>query len=381
MNTPQDNKIIRPKKVLLLSVSTGEGHNSAARAIAEVLRQRNIECEIVDSVEFKGKKSHSFIADGYSWIIRHTPILFGLAYVLGAAYDNMRLPSPIKSYHQSYAEKIFKYIQEGGFDCVICTHLFSMHTATAIRDKYMPDLPCYGVITDYTAIPFYRGSKLDAYFVPDDRTRCMLVKKGIPYDSVILSGIPVSPKYAAAVDRAQARELLGIPQDKKVVVISAGGAGCGKIRQLCKSLGRSIDDDTSVYVFVGKNKKLKSSIDKSLGDDKRFNALDFTPDINLYVKAADVAMTKPGGLSSTEFAISGTPLILLKAIPGCETCNQRYFVRRGMATYCKTNRKAIRHTLHILYKENAAEQRSANAGERAVNPNAAMDIVDFVMDK
>ncbi len=67
MNTQQDNKIIRPKKVLLLSVSTGEGHNSAARAIAEVLRQRNIECEIVDSVEFKGKKSHSFIADGYSW--------------------------------------------------------------------------------------------------------------------------------------------------------------------------------------------------------------------------------------------------------------------------------------------------------------------------
>ena len=77
-----------------------------------------------------------------------------------------------------------------------------------------------------------------------------------------------------------------VPQDKKVVVISAGGAGCGKIRQLCKSLGRSIDDDTSVYVFVGKNKKLKSSIEKSLRNDKRFNALDFTPDINLYVKAA-----------------------------------------------------------------------------------------------
>ena len=377
----ENNSLCRPQKVLLLSVSTGEGHNSAARAIAEVLRQKNVEYEIVDSVEFKGKNAYGFIVGGYNWIIRNTPILFGLAYVLGAAYDNMRLPSPIKSYHQSYAQQIYRYIKEKNFDCVICTHLFSMHTATAIKEKYMPDLPCYGVITDYTAIPFYRGSKLDAYFVPNTLTRDMLVKKGIPYQKIILSGIPVNPKFLTDLSKEQAREKLGIPLNKKVVVMSAGGAGCGKIKQLCKRLSVKADDSLRIFVFVGKNVRLKEKIEKAFGADERIKAISFTPEINMYIKSADVAMTKPGGLSSTEFAICETPLILLKAIPGCETYNQRYFVKRGIATYCKSNRKAVECALRMLSQQSQLSCSVNIDEDKALNPNAAYYIVDYVLGK
>ena len=377
----QDNKSVNfPKRVLLLSVSTGEGHNSAARAIAEVLNQKNIDCEIIDSVSFKGKQSHSFITEGYNRIIRHAPMLFGLAYVLGAAYDNMRLPSPIKSYHSSYADKIYQYIKDGNFDCVVCTHLFSMHTATAIRKKYAPDLPCYGVITDYTAIPFYRGSQLDAYFVPDSRTRDMLIKKGIPSDKIIISGIPVSPKFSQDISKSRARELLNIGADKKVIVISAGGAGCGKLMELCKRLKAQIDGEYEVYVFTGKNTRLKAKIDKIAGENGVIRTLAFTPDIYLYIKAADVAMTKPGGLSSTEFATSGVPMILLKAIPGCETCNKRYFVKHNLATYCNSVKKAVKQTLNILADNSRSELIELAGDKKVINAFAATDIVEYIIE-
>ncbi len=366
-----------PKKVLLLSVGTGEGHNSAARAIAEVLRARKIACEIVDSVSFLSARAQKRAVRVYSRIIRHTPLLFGLGYAIGAAYDKLRLPSPIRWYHSRYADRLYRYIADGGFDCVICTHLFSMHTATAVRRAYLPDLPCYGVLTDYTAIPFYRGTDLDAYFVPDKRTRDMLTRKQIPSERILQSGIPVSPRFSSDMTRQQARALLGIDPDKKVVVIASGGAGCGKIRRLCKALAARTDERCAIYVFTGKNARLKSRVERAVGAHSSVTALAFTPDIPLYVKAADLAMTKPGGLSATEIAVSGTPMLLMRAIPGCETCNRRYFVRRNVAIYCNTHRKAVREALRFLRDGSMPFADAVACG--AVCPDAASDIVDYVL--
>lgn len=366
-------------KVLLLSVGTGEGHNSAARAIAEVLREKNIECELVDSVSFKSKRSHGFITNGYGQIVRGAPWMFGLAYKIGAAYDSTRLPSPIYAYHKSYADKVYKYLKDGEYNCVICTHLFSMHSVTAIRKQFAPDLPCYGVITDYTAIPFYRGTALDAYFVPDDGTRGMLVKKMIPDEKIHTIGIPVSPKFGGGITKEEAREKLGIDKDKKVIVVSTGGAGCGKIKQLCKKLDKAFDDGYAVYVFTGRNIKLKNKIEKAVGKGGKITPLEFTPDIYLYTKAADLAMGKPGGLSCTEVAVAGIPLVLLKAIPGCETYNKRYFVNHGMAVYCKTLGKAVKAARRVLSDAEYA-QTMVNNQRKTVNPHTTDEIVEFVLN-
>lgn len=47
--------------------------------------------------------------------------------------------------------------------------------------------------------------------------------------------------------------------------------------------------------------------------------------------ACDVLFTKPGGLSSTEAAAKGIPIIHTAPIPGCETDNARFFHYHGMS--------------------------------------------------
>ena len=59
----------------------------------------------------------------------------------------------------------------------------------------------------------------------------------------------------------------------------------------------------------------------------------FTSDMAEYMKAADLFVTKPGGLSSTEAAVCGIPLIHVAPIPGCETYNARFFSGCGMSRY------------------------------------------------
>ena len=82
-------------KILILSCNTGEGHNSAAKAIEASLIAKNITCEIKDVLTFKSEKASKRISGLYNTVIKKVPDLFWVAFTLGKAYDNLRLPSPI----------------------------------------------------------------------------------------------------------------------------------------------------------------------------------------------------------------------------------------------------------------------------------------------
>lgn len=43
-------------KVLIMSCDTGEGHNSAARALVGAFNRRNIDCTLIDPLVFRGAK-------------------------------------------------------------------------------------------------------------------------------------------------------------------------------------------------------------------------------------------------------------------------------------------------------------------------------------
>ena len=73
------------KKVLIMSASTGGGHNRAARAIKEELESRtidnmSIECEIVDSLKLVNNTMDKVISRGYEKSALYTPKAYGSVY-------------------------------------------------------------------------------------------------------------------------------------------------------------------------------------------------------------------------------------------------------------------------------------------------------------
>lgn len=336
-------------KVLILSCGTGEGHNSAARALAETFLKRGVACEVRDTLSFKSDKAALRAAKVYSTVIKKTPALFGLAYLLGGLYDKSRLPSPIYRANAAYAQTLYKYIAENGFDCVICAHLFAMEAVTAVRKKFACSFVAYGVLTDYTAIPFYKDARLDGWFVANASSANKLIKEGVPPQSVYVSGIPVGENFCLEITKEQARSALNIPVDKKVIAVMSGGAGCGKILKLCKKLYKKTEEGCLINVFTGKNQKLKTRLEKTFSNCGRVRVYGFTSDIHLHLKASDVVLTKPGGLSSTEAAVAGTPIIHLKPIPGCETANAKFFAKNGLSVKTVTVGGAVKAALKVVY--------------------------------
>lgn len=366
-------------KILILSCGTGEGHNSAAYAIEAGLTAENIACEVKDVLTFKSERASRRVAALYNGVITKAPKLFGLVYTLGKWYDALRLPSPVYRANAGYADKLYEYIKINGYNRIVCTHFFAMQAVTAVRRKYNLSVGCYGVMTDYTIHPFVKDSDLDGYFVPTERVARQFMRKGFARNKLHITGIPVHRKFASNVTKQSAREGLNLPQNKKIVAVMTGGSGCGKVAKLCKKLNGAFDEEYLFIVLTGRNGKLTVGLTDKFKNNNKIRVIPFTPDVHLYIKASDVVLSKSGGLSSTEISVSNVPLVHLKAIPGLETANLKYFSGNGLSLRADTVRKAVKQTKRLLSDVGCAAAM-VEKQKSLINAEAAEDIIGMITE-
>lgn len=368
-------------KILIFSCGTGEGHNSAAYAICEELDKRGIEYVLKDPRSFKKDKKEKSVKQGkglYNKLIKYTPRLFGVVYNMGRLYEKTKMVSPIYGIMSTFAVRAAEYIEKEGITAVICTHLFGMELMTAIYKKKLSSVPCYGVLTDYVSIPFTRETDLTGYFVPHVSQVKEMTDSGYDEGKIFVSGIPTSKKFSERLDKKTAREKLGIDGDKKVVLIMSGGVGSNKTEKLCDEAAKVFGEGYIVYVLVGRNEKLKEKV-KGIGKDN-FIPVSFTKEVNVYMFASDVMISKAGGLSSTEAAVANVALVHLRVIPGCETKNANLFEKYNMSVTTKSEKEAVVLAKQLCEDEARAERIKA-AQRQYINPHAAEMIVDTVLNQ
>ena len=366
-------------KILLLSCCTGEGHNSAAKAIMQEFEKRGIQSEITDPIAFISEAASKFVSAFYNNMIKKTPQAFGAMYKVSELYSNTELSSPVYWLSAGYARKMLDYIREGGYDAVISTHLFGITALTAVRKKSDVHIPSYGVLTDYTAYPFVGETDVDRYFIPHPDIAADMAEQGIPAQRCTPTGIPVREAFCSLPSRQEAREALGIPTDKRMILVMTGGVGCDNMTALCDEVVTATDERVVTYVLVGKNNRMQKELVQRYGEDGPIRPVPFTTEVHTYMRAADVLMTKAGGLSSTEALVTGVPLVHVKAIPGCETYNVKFFSERGLSLAAKTDGEAAAAAMRLLFDEEGAA-RMREAQRIAGNPFAARDLVQTVLD-
>ena len=364
-------------KVCILTCYTGEGHNSAARALREECEARGIEAELADPVGQRSRRAQGLVSGFYNGLIRRAPKAFGAMYRAGAAWSRTGVPSPVYYASASCAEAVARHLAEGGFTHVLCTHLYGMEAMTAARRHGLTDLPAWGVFTDYTNIPFMGETDLTGYFAPhEDIARAFAA--GSRGRVVYATGIPVSRRFAEETPQAEARARLDLPGKGRMVLVMTGGVGCENMTRICEIFLARRGGDTFGCVLAGHNEKMLRLIGELDGGRGAIRAVPFTREVPLYMRAADVLLSKPGGLSSTEAAVANAPFVCVNAIPGCETENQRFFDQRGMALVSAGDEDAVDKALRLAHDDGAAARMRA-AQRSCVNPFAARDIIERVL--
>ena len=368
-------------RTLILSCNTGAGHNSCAKAIQEVYQSRGDMCDIYDALLFISKRASKFISNWHTRIYLHAPKIFSSGYEKAEEKDDLfREGTPVYKYITSGADRMYDYIVSGGYDNVICTHVFPALALTEVRRRH-PDLrvTTSHVSTDYTCSPCTADSKLDWYFMPSALLKDEFVQCGIPEDKLVASGMPVRKEFYVQDDKAAAKKALGMEPFQTHLLMMCGSMGCGPLRELAFSLAGNIPCDTVLVVICGNNEKLYEKF-KKFRDIPNVFVVGYTRKISLYMDAASVILTKPGGLSSTEAATKGLPMVLIDAVPGCESKNMEFFIQNGFAVTEETM-EGLTAQVNLLLADSAKAEKLSLALRGSFAEYAAEKIGGYVLSE
>ncbi len=362
--------------ILLLSANTGEGHNSTAKALVEVFQQQGHSCHILDALSYLSTGFSKLICNSHNRIYRYLPKLFDAGYgMMEKISPYSEELSPIYEILRLGTGKLYRRLQAEDYDAVICTHPFSGVMLTEVRNVYGLNVPSFFVSTDYTCAPTVEMCQLDGFFIPHPELSGEFTKAGLPRRKLIPTGIPVRQSFYQRQEAVGLRGKLGLPQQSCVILLMTGSMGCGPVEKIAKSLCAQLPQNAYVVAICGNNEKLRESLLQL--QLPRLRVLGFTTQISDYMDAADMIITKPGGLSSTEAANKHLPMVFINAVGGCESRNFDFFLDRGMALGSTVAEEVVRQAVSLVED---GEKRDAirSVLRQHFTTNSAQQICSYV---
>ena len=327
-----------PMRILIATVTAGGGHLAAAAALDEAwraLRPKDT-IERVDLVKFFSPLHRKIHADGYVKLVERAPELWGMIFAKTDDVKVARKLNRIKELFPSRARTRFaKYVNDFNPDVVLCTHYEPVDALGQMRRKQKTKPPLVvSVVTDFEAHALWMDADVDLYCVAAEETKARLVARGSAAENVVATGIPIAAKFAAQVDTLAVRKTLGLRDDLPTLLVLSGGFGMGPVGEILHELDK-VEREFQTVVVCGRNEELRREL---AAQDRKHptRVLGFASNMHELMGVADLIITKPGGLTSSEALALGKPLFILDPIPGQEAANSDFLLERGAAA--KVNR-------------------------------------------
>ncbi len=308
-------------------------------------------------------------------LITRLPRLYGLAYrATDQRVVNRLLRGPRLRTQQFSTPRLRHTLHTFNPEVVVSTHFMASELCAGWRRSGDLAAPLITVVTDFEPHYMWQHGGTDRYCVPTAEAVDRPVHDGIDRSIVTATGIPIDPAFGRRPDRSAARDRLGLDQDRPMAVIMGGGLGVGRLDQLAQHL---IDQplDAQIVFITGQNRALRRNL-KTLNPAWIVRGLvDNMPD---WLAAADVALSKTGGLAASELLAAGVPTIVPLALRGHEAVNAAYFASTGAAVIAPSADRAVAEARRIL---SDPDQRHAMivAAQRAAKPDAAKHVANIAL--
>jgi processive 1,2-diacylglycerol beta-glucosyltransferase len=352
-------------RILIATVTAGGGHLAAAAALDEAWRARRPGdvVERVDLSKFFSPLHRKIHADGYVKLVEHAPELWGMLF---AKTDDPKVARRINRIQQLFPSRsrvrFTRFVEQFKPDAVLCTHYAPLEvlgrmrakirgtgvlTVSVRRSKGIPpartgeaetgrrSVPlCVSVVTDFEAHALWMDPGVDLYCVAAEETKARLVSRGATEENVVATGIPIGAKFVFRPAVRAVRKMLGLRDDLPVLLVLSGGFGMGPVAEILAELDK-VPGDFQTVVVCGRNDELRREL---AGQDRKHptRVLGFASNMHELMAVAELIITKPGGLTSSEALALGKPLLILDPIPGQEAANSDFLLERGAAA--KANR-------------------------------------------
>jgi processive 1,2-diacylglycerol beta-glucosyltransferase len=365
-------------RALFLSANVGVGHTSAAHALRGALAETDpqFEAMVVDSYKYAASVVSRVVSDGYLRMVKTIPQMYRFLYDRAERATEV---GPFRAWvHQFTAGNLRRLLQDLRPDVVVCTHAFPCGVMAEYKKQFADSPPVFGVVTDFAVHAFWIHKNIDGYAVATDEMRATLIARGVAPDRVVVAGIPIKASFSDVTrDPVALRTRLGLPLDRRVVLMMGGGLGIGPLEAMMRALD-AVTEPLCAVAIVGRSKRSEQRVlEYAHRIHYPMRVERFVNNVQEYMHASDLLITKPGGLTSSEALAAELPMVLFKPLPGQEERNTRYLVQRRAAVRAK-NEGDLTRTVQSLFAspEKLAQMRTAMEPLR--KPHAAADIAHAI---
>ncbi len=320
-------------KILVLTITAGEGHNSTASAIKEGIDKiggDRVDCKIVDVYKLLNNVLYNAVSKGYLFATKRLQKIYGDFYLMAEnRHSNADESSPMRNVNYALAKMLRKYIQMYDPDSIVYTHVFAGILLDEMKVKYGLRAKTVGIVTDFRIHPYWEEvTHLDYVVCADKRMAYNVRSKGFTDEKILPLGIPIHSKFNEIIPKEQAREMLGF-ENKLTLLVMGGSMGFGNMTENVKTLDK-LDVDFQIVVICGNNKKAYEEL-KAMKTSKPLYVYGYVNNVDIIMSASNLIVTKPGGLTTSEALAKRLPMVIVNPIPGQEDRNVEFLLNNGAA--------------------------------------------------
>jgi len=356
------------KKILILTASFGEGHNSAARGIRDGLARvaPTADVELRDLFAETYESLNEFVRRVYLAVINRWPRSWGYVYRwLDRKKDfhgNFRRFSRLKDHFATLLDRFQP-------DVVVSTFPPFPYLLQQISG---PNRRCKSVVvvTDSITVNgiWYRCAA-DYFLVPNEQSAAVLRTGEISPQKVKTFGFPVSPKFADPMpDRSP-------PSNNDRRVLYVVNPATMKAPELVRRL---VELDIHLTVTVGRADKLGPAIEEAAGH-RKIDIVGWTEELPRMLHASHLLIGKAGGATVQETIAAACPMIINHVVSGQEEGNARLIVETNSGVVALSPAEVVAQ-IQRAFADDAKQWREwATNISRLSRPRASLDIAEFLL--
>ncbi len=310
---------------LIYTGTTGAGHTLAALSLKKALEKAGHQAIIIDAFEENSDLLNRIVSKGYQRLVDYLPYLYKFLYK-EFDFESKSTEAVLAQSARLLKEDLLSDIETYNPNLIISTHPIITNILGRLKDKKEFSKPILSFITDYIIHDVYLKDSINAYVVGSEYTKQTMLDRGVNQDIIFPYGIPIRDEFKNNYLKEEDKNSFHI-------LLMAGSLGSRQLKKAFKAIIKA-NSNLKITVVCGKNEHLKEVVEhisQNVQDNIEVNVIGFTDKISELMESADIIVTKPGGLTSTEAISKNIPIIIPYTYPGQEEENAKYLEESGLA--------------------------------------------------
>jgi processive 1,2-diacylglycerol beta-glucosyltransferase len=370
-----------PKRILILYLSIGSGHFSAANALKKSIKRIDVEikcfCEDLFTPVIRDSILPEFLSLSAALFF---PRIYDIAWQSGSMTQGYEW---LKSF-PILRERITELINHRKPDLIICTHSLPCSILAGMRLENPAIPPIAAVSTDFMVHPYWPVQGVDGFIVASKEASVRLKNRGVNEKKIKTFGIPIDPDAEIAI--CQRKPSGGKKQPPYQVLILAGGKRLapyvttwGKTLSLLTESSKLPPGLVHWNVVCGKPSAFSLLLADTIAGRNDVTLFDYVQNFLELLCQQDFIITKPGGLILAESMALGITAILVNRGSGQEAANSDFILSHGSGLIME-NEKDILEFLQNIANDPCVIQKMTDSARAIGYPDAARQSAEWLLE-